>query len=220
MDEPEITLDSLVASALQKGSTPGSGGRYRLTLCPQAPPRPTYLPGLGRTVARIDPRLRANLQRLIRAELPWPLFLHGPAGSGKTCAALALLDHCVTGAYVTATELAEQVTQAQQGRLTWQGEPGYAGTLWPEMLWESLSRKKLVVLDELGTRDQSPSDHHYECVKRLLDLRQGKPLIAISNLGLERIEALYDDRIASRLAAGTVIRLDAQDRRLAEERQK
>ena len=70
-----------------------------------------------------------------------------------------------------------------------------------------------VILDEIGGRDRV-SDHHYEAVKTLLDVRQGKPLMVLSNLGLSEIEKVYDDRIASRLATGTIVRVDAKDRRL------
>jgi DNA replication protein DnaC len=150
----------------------------------------------------------------VAGEAPWPFFCHGPAGTGKTCAALCLLDHLAGGGeYHTAASLAELLAQAQQGRLTWYRE-GYGGTVWPEKVWEGVRRECLVVLDELGAREKV-SDHQYECVKRLLDERQGRPLVALSNLDLQALARVYDDRIASRLAAGTVLRLEGEDRRLA-----
>lgn len=162
-------------------------------------------------MAGIDPALRTAIRAAVLAETPWPLVVHGPAGCGKTCAALCVLDHA-GGEYHTAAGLCETIIRAQQGRLEWSHE-GRGGMLWPEQFWRKLAAASLVVLDELGSRERV-SDHHYECVKRVLDDRAGKPLIVLSNLGLEKIASLYDDRIASRLAAGTVVRMEGDDRRL------
>jgi hypothetical protein len=61
----------------------------------QARPQRRYFPGIERSIASIDPALRQSLRRLALGELPWPCFLHGPVGTGKTLAALCLLDHLV-----------------------------------------------------------------------------------------------------------------------------
>ncbi len=103
--------------------------------------------------------------------------------------------------------------QSQQGRLEWSHE-GRGGTLWPERFWARLAAAPLVVLDELGCRERA-SDAHYEAVKTAIDERQGKPLVAITNLAIDQIATLYDDRISSRLAAGTVLTLGCGDRRIA-----
>ena len=70
--------------------------------------------------------------------------------------------------------------------------------------WSELERSRLVVLDELGTRT-NVTDHHAEVVKRVLDIREGRPLVIISNLRASELESVYGDRIASRAAAGTII---------------
>jgi DNA replication protein DnaC len=142
----------------------------------------------------------------------WPLFLFGPVGTGKSCAALWLLDHA-GGVYFTVPDLTEKLIESMAGRLVWQGEPGHSGTLWPDGFWRRVSNASLVVLDEIGCRN-AVSDHHYEAVKKMIDIRHGRPLICISNLNLEAIEKVYDDRVASRLASGTVFELDGNDRRL------
>src|SRR5262249_12878111 len=80
-------------------------------------------------------------------------------------------------------------------------------------LWERIANAPLIVLDEIGSKERV-SDHHYETVKGVLDKRHGRPLICISNLNLDEIKNVYDDRIASRLAAGTVFELLGEDRRL------
>ncbi len=147
--------------------------------------------------------------KLTKGELPWPLLMLGPAGSGKTCAALCLLDHA-GGFYYTAAGLCEVFIQAQQGRLTM---PVNGRLVYPENLWAELAGTALVVLDELGAREKV-TEFHYDTMKRLLDEREGRPLICVSNLNIGQLGRIYDDRVASRLAAGTAVALDGTDRRL------
>jgi hypothetical protein len=163
-------------------------------------------------VGQIPPPLRAAIRALVGGKSPWPLLLHGPAGTGKTCAALALLDHG-GGEYFTAWGLAEAAIQSQQGRMRRCDGAGDGYTVYPDEFWRQVGEEPLVVLDELGCRERV-SDHHYECVRRLLDERIGLPLVAISNLPLSRLAQVYDDRVASRLGAGTVVGLGGEDRRL------
>lgn len=148
---------------------------------------------------------------MVSGKNPWPLFLYGPVGTGKTCAALCLLDWA-GGEYWTVAGLCAMLIQCQQGRLEWSHE-GRGGTIWPERFWRMVRQAPLVVLDELGCRG-NVSDAHYEAVKTVVDERAGLPLVVLSNLSLEGVEKGYDDRIASRLALGTVIHLQGMDRRL------
>lgn len=167
-----------------------------------------------RSVEMIDAGLHATMRACCRGDSPWPLVLTGPAGTGKTCAALCLADYAEGRAeYYTTLGLCETVTRSQLGRLEW-SNCGRGGTVWPEQFWSSIASAALVVLDELGCREKV-SDHHYECVKRLIDDRHGRPLVVVSNIALQGIAVVYDDRIASRLAAGTVVNVAGRDRRLA-----
>lgn len=145
---------------------------------------------------------------------PWPLFIHGPAGVGKTCAGLLLCDYAVNADYFSVIGLTERLLQAIGGRLSeFYPEAGKSIDVTPEKLWERLRGRSVVVLDELGSRTQV-SDFHYETVKRLLDLRENRPFVVLSNLDLGKIATIYDDRVASRLGAGTVVKLLGDDRRL------
>lgn len=156
------------------------------------------------------------LRELVAGRAPWPLFLHGPPGTGKTCAALALADHLREWEcrYVTAADLTARVMATFGTRDAYDWTPfgrfrdagvnpdapsGKTGAL-------------LVVLDELGTREVK--DTHYECVQRVIDLREGLPLILVSNHDADRIARVYDERIASRCQAGTVVELAGRDRRV------
>lgn len=158
---------------------------------------PDDMPTKPRTLDKIAADLRAVIHELVEGRKPWPLFLHGEAGSGKTCAALCLLDRA-GGWYLELPELCRRVIDAQQNRLTWS-----TGCQRTECdLWTDWGEVGLAVLDEIGTRERV-SDFHYEILKRAVDLREGRPAIFISNLSLDAVYDQYDDRIASRLAAGT-----------------
>jgi DNA replication protein DnaC len=171
------------------------------------------MPSLERSIDQIDENLRNEMHAVVNGRKKWPLFIVGPSGVGKTCAALCMLDR-TWGAYYTANELVDTVASAQRGQL--RGKQ-YGSKITQEMLWTEWSdvqRVALFVLDELGTRERV-GDLVYNTTKQLIDCRASKPLIVISNLDLPRIVELYDDRVASRLVAGTVVLVQGQDRRLA-----
>jgi DNA replication protein DnaC len=105
--------------------------------------------------------------------------------------------------------LAASLIEAQNSRRI--NAAGY--NTMPANIWNGIDRAPLVVLDEIGCRD-AVSDFRYETTKRVIDARRGKPLVCISNLSLGELVGLYDDRISSRLAEGTVFCLDGDDRRL------
>jgi DNA replication protein DnaC len=198
--------DRLLASARNPKSTRASRRELRLRETAHV----QHLRHVDRSLGKIDKALVQALRALCSAQSDWPLFLFGPVGTGKTCAALCLLDRA-GGSYYAVNGLTEKIIRCMDGRETWY-KAGHGGTLWPEMLWKEISEAPLFVLDELGSRERV-SDHHYETVKGVLDKRQGQPLICVSNLDLAAIAEVYDDRIASRLAGGTVFHLDGNDRR-------
>lgn len=146
------------------------------------------------------------INQVCRGERPWPLVLTGETGSGKTCAALLIVDF-YGGLYYTVTDWVRRVRDAELGRLT--TEAGYP--LSAKESWDDWINAPVCVLDELGVRNEV-SDHRYETVKRSIDLRENKPLVVVSNLAIPTIGKLYDERIASRLQFGTEIVFDT-DRR-------
>jgi DNA replication protein DnaC len=204
------TWDALVESSLRQASTTnghGKRGCAELRLRPN--PEPHYLTNKPRKIAQIPKLAREAIRHLAAGESPWPLVLTGSAGTGKTCAALCMLDHA-GGLYFTAAELCETIIRAGKGMVTLR-ESGR--TLCPESLWSELASTRLVVLDEIGARERV-SDFAYDVTKRVLDEREGKPLVVISNLGIEALTQIYDDRVSSRLAAGTGVVIEGDDRRL------
>jgi len=167
---------------------------------PLVRPRVRLLPRIPRRLDLVDPELLAILRRLVEGHERWPLFLHGPPGTGKTCAALALCDISETAAYTTPEELCNRVMDASTAN---------------SELWEWVGSKHLAILDELGSRARV-TDLPYMAVKDFADAREraGNPAtIFISNLQPTGILKLYDDRVASRLLSGTIHHLIASDRR-------
>lgn len=136
---------------------------------------------------------------------PWPMTMIGGVGVGKTCAALCVYDVVCGGRrYVNTADMVKRITDMRRDLVS-DSEADY---------WRDWRNAKLVILDELGARERV-SDAHYEIVKNAIDQRAGRPAIFISNLSLGDLAGVYDDRIASRLAGGTVVdMMDWTDRRL------
>jgi hypothetical protein len=169
------------------------------------PGRPRIRRRTPRDRRRIPEPLAAALGDCVTGRRPWPLFVTGPAGCGKTCGALCLADR-VPGRsiHLELSALAETVRRAL-----------FAGPGTADDLWDEWRRASFGILDELGIREHV-SDHVYAVAKTALDVRERRPLIVLSNIGLDRIAELFDDRVASRCAAGTVIDLAGYpDQRIA-----
>ena len=205
MDPRPLASDELKP---RPGNTTGSTNRRML---PLAAPNPWHLRAKVRQAHLVPPAVDIACQACAEGKAGWPLFLWGPPGTGKTCAALHLLDRirgAGRGHYFDAADLASKAADAMMGRLEHGGR-----TISAELFWYSLGEAQLVVLDDLGARERV-KDHAYDCVKKLLDLREGKPLVAISNMRPGELVRIYDDRIVSRLASGTVLFVPGSDRRL------
>ena len=156
---------------------------------------------------------------------PWPLFVSGPAGIGKTLGALYFADRVVglrdvrpgtyspmAQVYMDFSHLCENIRRAKMGTLERQGEGG-TFPQGPDDEWGMWERALLTILDDVGTRGTS-SDHVTECFRQALDLRFCKPSIVISNLPPSDLARVFDDRVASRALAGTVVCLEGRDQRL------
>lgn len=161
------------------------------------------------------PALQAVLQRIAAKPL-WPVFFHGDQGRGKSVAAQILM-RCYCGkAYGTDFG-------------TWaSGEP-YAPiymtcseaikTFMDELFTgKSLFRKHwrnapIAILDDLATR--ALTDPQLDALLQIINMREGKPLVATCNLSASDIQRnLKDARIPSRLSAGWVVEVTGNDRRL------
>lgn len=176
------------------------------------------MPRRERSVTKIAEGFRVQIKDALATD-SWPLFVFGPQGTGKTCAALCLADW-FGGVYMTVTELCAMIIDAQQGRLVTsrvlgRRSPGREDTrIGVSAFWGLIENQDLIILDEIARRKQV-SDAHYEAVRDMADARDCLPFVVTSNYGLDVIEDLYDATLASRLGAGTVVELRGSDRRLA-----
>jgi DNA replication protein DnaC len=135
----------------------------------------------------------AGLSKLVVGELPWPLFVYGGAGRGKSSLGLALADHVRKSLYITVSDFVDQLA----------GYNHQKAETWEQFNWTKYAEPPLVVIDELGTR--SLTEVQYDSLLRLIDRRETHPLVLISNFDIPHLITLYDQRLASRLDAGTVI---------------
>ena len=180
-------------------STSAEAELDRLALVKRNPRLLTHAP---RDMAMVNSALVDTFRRLAEGRAPWPLFLYGPAGGGKTSACLAMCDIVRTACYWTIDGLCEAVLKSSPAETN--------------CVWEAIEAKDLAVLDELGARERI-GDLHYSAVKRFADAREvhgSRRAIYISNARPQELAALYDDRIISRLLCGTKFELGGRDRRL------
>lgn len=157
----------------------------------------------------IPRRFREALNECITGVAKYPLTLSGPAGCGKTCTALCFCDRVKNAGmfepnrFLSFEALAEEYQDALMDRLFDHGLSG-CPQISPSEFWRRWECANLCVIDDLGQKDKV-SDHRFETIKRALDSREGKPLVITTNLRISQIAALFDDRIASRIAGGTFV---------------
>ena len=203
-DNPVHPLGLQVIPESMMASGPRSPHMIRLVVGDR---RVKWCPDKQRRLDKVDPGIRRQVKSVCEGDSRWPLVLLGSAGCGKSCIGLLLSDY-YGHIYYTAAEWCSRVADATFGRL--RSDSGYA--IDTHEVWHEWADCRLAVLDELGTREKA-SEHHYETVKRCIDSRECKPAVFISNLDLGGIQEVYDDRISSRLAAGTVVTMSG-DRRV------
>jgi hypothetical protein len=166
-------------------------------------------PDVPRRLDQIAPELLDLFGQLCDGMKPWPLFVHGPVGTGKTCAALALAD--ITGGHYGTLE--EACSAVIQGRYIWWERSVCTSDELPVRPEDRFYR--LAIVDEIGERSKI-GDLQYTTLKGILDHQEfenRRAGVYLSNLTPSAIASMFDDRIASRLTCGTVFRLAGRDRR-------
>lgn len=236
-----VALDQVIGSMPSPASTPPPPTStptyaFRLHAREQRHQQQHVRSNHPRSREGLNQKLRAALRSLANGEEPWPLYLwsNGP-GTGKTSAALLMLDiygnqrdgysrevHEFMNGFADFAALPELFRQAESKR-HYLSTPHGCDTIYPNDLWTFVREAKLLVLDDLrkpSDREQRLGDDHFGILKRILDLRLGRPLIVTSNVNPYEREGygsdlvrLFDDRVASRILCGTRIELKGSDRR-------
>jgi len=155
-------------------------------------------------IEQIEPRFQ---------NLAGTLFIHGPAGTGKTHLAVALLREHLKECerYYLSARFVEVPELLMEMRDTFREKAGRS-----EMdLLEDYSGCDLLVLDDLGA--EKPSEWVTQTLYLLVNRRytREKRTIVTSNLSLKQLNERLGDRIVSRLAGMCrVVELTGKDRRL------
>ncbi len=177
----------------------------------QAVPKKRIRPEIHRDRSEVPQEVRRAIDSCCTGQSAWPLLLFGSTGVGKTCAGLALCDHAAgSSSFRDVDDLADVFGAVRNGK-----RRAVAG-LDCESIADfdrAIRATQLMVIDELAIRGKV-SDNQYQAIKRVLDVRQNRPLMLLSNLGPDEIADVYDDRIASRCSAGSLLEWNGPDRRL------
>lgn len=181
-----------------------------VALEPQAPAKP-IMPEVFRDPHRVPPRIAEAFRGCRKGELPWPLLLSGTVGLGKTRACLCFHDR-FGGRYDELATYADEFACVRRGEfrdLRWIHEPKVFERDWIKMM----RAHRLLIVDDIGRRARE-SDHVLDTLIRLLNCCEGgHPLVLATNLSPDEIAVNYDDRIASRMASGTVVNIESVDQR-------
>lgn len=177
------------------------------------PPKRVVYPDVPRRLDQVDRTLLDLFGQLCAGKKPWPLFVHGPAGAGKSYAALAFAD-VAGGDYST---LEGACTDVMQDRNIWWERSRCTRMVWGDELPVRPEDRvyRLAIVDEIGERSKV-GDLLYTTLKGILDHQEfenRRAGVYLSNLTPSEIASMFDDRIASRLTCGTVFRLAGNDRR-------
>ncbi len=153
----------------------------------------------------MNPAARTAFLAAVRSGYGWPLYFHGLQGRGKTTAALWLLDFARTGFYCTAREAIDHEFSTD-----WEAKMTFRQT------WRNVD---LAVMDQFGMAGkQGPGQT--QAILDLLDSREGKPTILVSNLPPDELLATFDAQIRSRVEAGTKVEFRGTDYRIQTARER
>jgi hypothetical protein len=117
--------------------------------------------------------------------------------------------------WYTVTEYCQTIQKCRRDGKKWIGGSSPPYPMYEtKMLEFARDSQRIFCVDDLGLRGSS--DSVYEIVLELIDCRKRKPTIITSNRGPSELAEIYDERIVSRLMAGTLIEVTGPDRRLAQ----
>lgn len=130
----------------------------------------------------------------------FPIYIYGPAGTGKTGIAAVLFRIATSAIWRRAdTFLLDLSTGRSDGK--------YRQEI------DKIESTHVLVLDDLGLR--KPSEGMFHMLFDILERRKAKMTVITSNHSPEQLRDVVfeDERIFSRLLAGTTLACDGEDRR-------
>ena len=226
--DPGAVFDAWVARNRERANTTSSGlpdpGRLtRLLVHPDLPPRAR--PDVRREITPWVPdALRAVVRGLLCGARPWPLYLYGDSGVGKTSLALILLDLCGPHGvgddgspervrdwfvgYCDVRCVPGLKIDADKGRLLWSKRGDDRGTYAWHHLLAAVKRAPLFVFDELGV-GAATADFRLDAILEVVAERcvnPVRPFVVTGNVGPDELARIYDNRVARRVTWGTVVR--------------
>ncbi len=184
-----------------------------------------------RLIASVEPGLRDVLRSLAAGKSPWPAYIWGPSGLGKTSAVLCLLDHCGKDSaigpcsaeirewmagFIDVRTIAGVRINCDKGKLSWSGGDRTETATWATLM-KIIERQPLTVFDEIGVGRET-GDFRLDTLIEVLDRRANhpvKPFVVTGNVRPSEIADIYDDRVADRILCGTVVKLEGPTRRKA-----
>ncbi|MFH1300683.1 MAG: DnaA/Hda family protein [Planctomycetota bacterium] len=160
-----------------------------------------------------DHMAEALVEALIHQK--WPVVLVGKVGLGKSCAMACIYrgwrKHAL---WRNSGDLLSRVMDCRFSRtksITVPRPDG--GTLeeFEQSIYRKIQGADLLCLDDVGVK--APTEAQREVFNNIIDLRNGKPTVLTTNLDHDQFTEVFDDRTFSRVFSGTVIRVQAKDRR-------
>ena len=161
----------------------------------------------------VRPALRTVLKDAV-ANGEWPVLLHGPPGTGKSCASACVYrdwEYPVARWY-RLEQFVRDITACRRHGSVSMDVNGRSIDRTERVLWQfAESDQELWCIDDFGTRQVTETA--FDIVFELIDRRSSRPTIVTSNLCLQELSELFDRRIADRLASGTVVEVTGKSRR-------
>lgn len=159
---------------------------------------------------------RVAIEKAI-SESRWPIFLTGPVGTGKSCAAACVYRNWKRWALWHRTgEIVGDVLKCRSNDkgfvVRHRGETSYEE--WELGIMSKIAEASLLVFDDVGLR--SPTPAAYEVFYTMVESRIDKPTIYTTNLNSDELTKVFDERITSRLLRGARIRMSGDDRRISQ----